>query len=112
MKKVIAAVVVLVLAVFATAIVAQAQDAAAAAQTTIEGKVNVIKGDDGAVQAVIIYPAEGHGYKVDLSNDAGKSLEDKGGQTVKATGVDNVDTKVFTVSSVEVVAEAAAPAAQ
>jgi hypothetical protein len=68
---------------------------------TIKGKVSVVKGPDGALQAIYLNPAEGHGYKVDIVNGTGKTLADKAGQTVEATGVDV--NRLFNIQTITVV---------
>ena len=75
--------------------------AAAPEEITIQGEVSVVNGPDGALQMIFINPAEGHGYKIDLVNGEGKTLADKDGKIVKATGVDA--NRLFNVSSVAVV---------
>ena len=75
--------------------------AAAPAENTIQGEVSVVNGPDGALQMIFINPAEGHGYKIDLVNGEGKTLADKDGKIVKATGVDA--NRLFNVASVAVV---------
>lgn len=62
--------------------------AAIAQEITIKGRVSVVKELDGSVRAIYINPEMGHGYKVDLQNGEGKTLADKHGKTVEATGVD------------------------
>ena len=63
--------------------------AATAQEITIKGRVKVwLKELDGSVLAIYINPETGHGYKVDLQNGEGKTLADKDGKTVEATGVD------------------------
>ena len=81
--------------------VEEAAVAAAPAAITIRGEVSVVNGPDGALQMIFINPAEGHGYKVDLVNGEGKTLADKDGKIVKATGVDA--NRLFNVASVAVV---------
>ena len=76
-------------------------EAAAPAEITVEGVVSVVPGPDGAALLIFINPAEGHGYKVDLVNGEGKTLADKNGKTVKATGVDA--NRLFNVTSITVV---------
>ena len=72
-----------------------------AQEITIQGEVSVVNGPDGALQMIFINPAEGHGYKIDLVNGEGKTLADKDGKIVKATGVDV--NRLFNVASVAVV---------
>jgi hypothetical protein len=76
--------------VAAVAAPAAAVAAPAAQDLTIKGKVSVVNGPDGMLQAIYINPAdpESHGYKVDIVNGEGKTLADKGGKTVEVTGVD------------------------
>ena len=74
--------------------------AAAAQDITVKGEVSVVKGADGALQAVYINPAEGHGYKVDIVNGEGKTLADKDGKTVEAVGVDA--NRLFTIKTIAV----------
>ena len=81
--------------------VAAPAEAAAPAEITIEGVVSVVLGPDGAAQLIFINPAEGHGYKVDLVNGEGKTLADKNGKTVKATGVDA--NRLLNIKSIAVV---------
>jgi hypothetical protein len=69
---------------------------------TIQGRVSVVNGPDGALQAIYINPPEPeHGYKVDIVNGEGKTLADKRGKTVKATGVDA--NRLFTIQTITVV---------
>ena len=76
--------------------------AAPAGEITIKGEVSVVNGPDGALQMIFINPADGtHGYKVDIVNGEGKTLADKDGKIVKATGVDV--NRLFNVASVAVV---------
>ena len=86
------------------AVTAPADPAAvpAAQEITIKGKVNVVKGEDGAVKFIFINPAEGHGYKVDLVNGEGQTLADKAGKMVEVTGMDvNRALNVQTITVVE-----------
>lgn len=71
--------------------------ASASQEITIQGKVSVVNGPDGALQFIFINPLEGHGYKVDLVNGVGMTLADKGGKIVKATGVDA--NRLFTIQT-------------
>ena len=80
---------------------AVAPAAVAAAELTIQGEVSVVNGPDGALQMIFINPAEGHGYKVDLVNGEGKTLADKDGKVVSATGVDA--NRLFTIQTIAVV---------
>ena len=75
--------------------------ATAAVELTIQGEVSVVNGPDGALQMIFINPAEGHGYKVDLVNGEGKTLADKDGKVVSATGVDA--NRLFTIRAITVV---------
>ena len=79
----------------------EAAVAEAAVELTIQGEVSVVNGPDGALQMIFINPAEGHGYKVDLVNGEGKTLADKDGKVVSATGVDA--NRLFTISAITVV---------
>jgi len=84
--------------------VAVAAPAAAteAPELTIQGRVSVVTGPDGAVQVIFINPADAsHGYKVDLVNGEGSSLSDKDGMVVKATGTDA--NRLFTIQTLTVV---------
>jgi hypothetical protein len=76
---------------------------AAPQSLTVKGKVSVVNGPDGMLQAIYINPAEvgSHGYKVDIVNGEGKTLADKNGQTVEAVGVDA--NRLFTIATVTVV---------
>lgn len=76
---------------------------AAPQSLTVKGKVSVVNGPDGTLQAIYINPAEvgSHGYKVDIVNGIGKTLADKHGQTVEAVGVDA--NRLFTIATVTVV---------
>lgn len=87
--------------VAAAAPVVAAPAAAVPADITIKGEVSVVKGPDGAAQVIFINPAEGHGYKVDLVNGEGKTLADKDGKIVEATGVDA--NRLFNIKTVTVV---------
>lgn len=81
---------------------AAAMAAPAGEALTIKGLVSVVNGPDGALQAVYINPPEPeHGYKVDIVNGEGKTLADKDGQTVEATGVDA--NRLFTIQTITVV---------
>ena len=82
---------------------AVAAPVAAAEEITVKGEVSVVNGPDGALQAVYINPAdpESHGYKVDIVNGEGKTLADKDGKIVEATGVDA--NRLFNIQSVSVV---------
>lgn len=77
--------------------------AAPAGEITIKGKVSVVNGPDGALQAVYINPADpmSHGYKVDIVNGEGKTLADKHGKIVEAKGVDA--NRLFTINAITVV---------
>ena len=90
-------------AAIAAPVAAVATPVAAAEQITVKGEVSVVNGPDGALQAIYINPAdpESHGYKVDIVNGEGKTLADKDGKIVKATGVDV--NRLFNVASVAVV---------
>ena len=104
MKKTIALVALCVIALAATALAQSPATpvAAAAAEITVKGEVSVVSGADGALQAVYINPAEGHGYKVDIVNGEGKTLADKDGKTVEAVGVDaNRLLTIKTIAAVE-----------
>ena len=79
-----------------TAVVA----APAAQDVTVKGTVSVVNEADGALKAIYINPAEGHGYKVDIVNGEGKTLADKNGKVVEVVGVDA--NKLFTIKSVTV----------
>ena len=89
--------------VVAPAAVVAAPVAAAAQEITVKGKVSVVNGPDGALQAIYINPADpmSHGYKVDIVNGEGKTLADKHGQTVEAVGVDA--NRLFTIATITVV---------
>lgn len=76
------------------------ESAPAPAVISVQGAVSVVNGPDGALQAIYINPAEGHGYKVDILNGEGKTLADKDGQTVQATGIDA--DRLFNIQSVSV----------
>ena len=82
---------------------AVAAPVAAAEEITVKGEVSVVNGPDGALQAVYINPAdpESHGYKVDVVNGEGKTLADKDGKIVEATGVDA--NRLFTIKTITVV---------
>ena len=80
---------------------AAAPAVAAPAEITIQGEVSVVNGPDGALQMIFINPAEGHGYKIDLVNGEGKTLADKNGKVVEATGVDA--NRLFTIATIAVV---------
>ena len=81
---------------------ASAVEAAVAPEITVKGKVSVVSGADGAVQAIYINPMDSHGYKVDLVNGEGKALADKGGKIVEVTGMDvNRLLNVKTITVVE-----------
>lgn len=88
-------------AVEATATAIATAAAPVAEELTIKGKVSVVTGPDGALQAIYINPREGHGYKVDIVNGEGKTLADKAGKIVAATGVDV--NRLFNVKTVAVV---------
>ena len=88
-------------AVAAPAAAVEAPAADAAAELTIRGEVSVVNGPDGALQMIFINPAEGHGYKVDIANGEGKTLADKDGKVVSATGVDA--NRLFTIRTIAVV---------
>ena len=77
--------------------------AAAPQEITVKGKVSVVNGTDGALQAIYINPADpmSHGYKVDLVNGEGKTLADKAGKIVEVIGVDA--NRLLNVKSVTVV---------
>ena len=77
--------------------------AAPAGEITVKGKVSVVNGPDGALQAVYINPADpmSHGYKVDIVNGEGKTLADKHGKIVEAKGVDA--NRLFTINAITVV---------
>ena len=75
--------------------------AATAPDITVKGEVSVVSGPDGALEAVYIHPAEGHGYKVDIVNGEGKTLADKDGKTVEAVGVDA--NRLFNIKTIAVV---------
>ena len=78
------------------------ESAATAMGVTVKGNVSVVKNADGTLQAIYINPVEGHGYKVDILNGAGKNLADKAGQIVEVTGVDvNRLLNVKTISAAE-----------
>ena len=84
------------------AVAAPAVEAAAPAEIiTVKGEVSVVNGPDGALEAIYINPAEGHGYKVDIVNGTGSTLADKDGKIVEATGVDA--NRLFNIQSVSVV---------
>ena len=87
-------------AVAAPAAAVEAPAADAAAELTIRGEVSVVNGPDGALQMIFINPAEGHGYKVDIANGEGKTLADKDGKVVSATGVDA--NRLFTIRAITV----------
>ena len=76
--------------------------AAAPQEITVKGKVSVVNGTDGALQAIYINPADpmSHGYKVDLVNGEGKTLADKAGKIVEVIGVDA--NRLLNVKSVTV----------
>lgn len=89
-------------AVEATAAAIATAAAPAAQELTIKGKVSVVAGPDGALQAIYINPPEpAHGYKVDIVNGEGKTLADKAGKIVEAVGVDV--NRLFNVKSITVV---------
>ncbi|HAL91800.1 MAG TPA: hypothetical protein DCM68_02090 [Verrucomicrobia bacterium] len=77
--------------------------AAVAQELTVKGKVSVVNGPDGALQAIYINPADpmSHGYKVDIVNGEGKTLADKHGKIVEAVGVDA--NRLFTIKTISVV---------
>ena len=76
--------------------------AAPAGEITIKGEVSVVNGPDGALMVIFINPADGtHGYKVDIVNGEGKTLADKDGKIVEATGVDA--NRLFTIQTITVV---------
>lgn len=80
-----------------------AQDAVSSAtyrEITIVGRVSVVNNDDGTLKAIYINPAEGHGYKVDLQAGEGKTLADKHGKTVEASGVDA--NRMFNIKTIKV----------
>lgn len=89
-------------AVEAPAAAVAAPLAAAAQEITVKGKVSVVNGTDGALQAIYVNPADpmSHGYKVDLVNGEGKTLADKAGQIVEVIGVDA--NRLLNVKSVTV----------
>jgi hypothetical protein len=90
-----------VVAAAATAVAAVA--APAAQEITVKGKVSVVKEPDGAtLKLIFINPSEpgSHGYKVDIVNGEGKTLADKHGQIVEATGVDA--NRLFTIKTITV----------
>ena len=81
---------------------ATAVESAVAGEITVKGKVSVVTGADGALQAIYINPMDSHGYKVDLVNGEGKALTDKGGKIVEVIGVDvNRLLNVKTITVVE-----------
>ncbi len=88
-------------AVEATAAAIATAAAPVAEELTIKGKVSVVAGPDGALQAIYINPLEGHGYKVDIVNGEGKTLADKAGKIVEVIGVDV--NRLFTVKTIAVV---------
>ena len=90
-------------AVEAPAAAVAAPLAAAAQEITVKGKVSVVNGTDGALQAIYVNPADpmSHGYKVDLVNGEGKTLADKAGKIVEVIGVDA--NRLLNVKSVTVV---------
>ena len=96
-----------VVAAVDSAIQAATAPVAAAAQQagviTVKGEVSVVNGPDGALQAVYINPADpmAHGYKVDIVKGEGKTLADKDGKIVEATGVDA--NRLFTIATITVV---------
>ena len=89
-------------AVEAPAAAVAAPLAAAAQEITVKGKVSVVNGTDGALQAIYVNPADpmSHGYKVDLVNGEGKTLADKAGKIVEVIGVDA--NRLLNVKSVTV----------
>ena len=89
-------------AVEAPAAAVAAPLAAAAQEITVKGKVSVVNGPDGALQAIYVNPADpmSHGYKVDLVNGEGKTLADKAGKIVEVIGVDA--NRLLNVKSVTV----------
>ena len=80
---------------------AAAPVAAAAGEITVKGEVSVVAGADGALLAIYVNPAEGHGYKVDIVNGEGKTLADKDGKIVEAVGVDA--NRLLTIKTIAVV---------
>ena len=81
---------------------AVAAPVAAAEEITVKGEVSVVNGPDGALMVIFINPADGtHGYKVDIVNGEGKTLADKDGKVVEATGVDA--NRLFTIQTITVV---------
>jgi len=75
---------------------------ATAQEITIKGKVSVVNNPDGTLKLIFINPpAPEHGYKVDLVNGEGKSLADKHGKIVEASGVDA--NRLFTIKTITVV---------
>ena len=87
----------------AAAAAAVAAVAAPAGEITVKGKVSVVPAPDGTVKLIFINPSEpgSHGYKVDLVNGEGKTLADKHGKIVEATGVDA--NRLFTIATVTVI---------
>lgn len=82
---------------------ASAQDAAAAAQTTVEGVVEAAETDEsGAVVSVVL--VDGNDVQYKLAGDKAGELKGLVGETVKATGTVAGDAeKTLTVASFEVV---------
>jgi hypothetical protein len=87
-------------AAVATAVAAVA---APAGEIAVKGKVSVVNGPDGALQAIYINPADpmSHGYKVDIVNGEGKTLADKHGKIVDTVGVDA--NRLYTIKTITVV---------
>ena len=69
-------------------------------EITIVGRVSVVNNPDGTLMAIYINPEMGHGYKVDVQVGEGKTLADKQGKTVEATGTD--ENRLFTIKAIKV----------